>query len=68
MCEPLNEVNYFVVLSIMKFHNTKCLRLSSVSISSSVERTEAIYFQANVLVEEVSQRKSVNHLFPSLAG
>ena len=68
MCEPLNEVNHFVVLSIMKCHNTKCLRLRSVSISSAVERTEAIYFQASVLVEEVSQRKSVNHLFPSLAG
>ena len=68
MCGPLNEVNHFVVLSIMKCNNTKCLRLRSVSISSAVERTEAIYFQANVLVEEVSQRKSVNHLFPSLAG
>ena len=68
MCEPLNEVNHFVVLSIMKCHNAKCLRLRSVSISLAVERTEAIYFQASVLVEEVSQRKSVNHLFPSLAG
>ena len=68
MCEPLNEVDHFVVLSIMKCHNTKCLRLISVSISSAVEKTEAIYFQASVLVEEVSERKSVNHLFPSLAG
>ena len=62
------KLNHFVVLSIMKCHNTKCLRLRSVSISSAVEKTEAIYFQASVLVEEVSQRKSVNHLFPSLAG
>ena len=68
MCEPLNEVDHFVVLSIMKCHNTKCLRLISVSISSAVEKTEAIYFQASVLVEEVSERKSVNHLFPSLAS